>query len=160
MTDERFQELTRRHDEAVARLDEQERKERRNRWTIIATLISALTAGGGGATAYLNNDDDDIKTVVATHIATYDQWKSGANQDIDELLEQMQKLRDAVIRLQVTVENLSEKHRGGERLRHELGEVGRLLDGLETKGKPARAAKPAPASSEQVQQYKTELFEE
>lgn len=158
---EYIQELTRKHDDALERLDLQERKERRNFWAVLVSLVGALGAGGGGGIAYMQDlgDDDNVKTVVAVHVATDKQWKANADSDINTLLEQQQKLREAIIRLQATVEGLSARHRNSDQLRRELVEVERMLGDLGTGGASTtrKAAAPAP---EMVQQLKTDLFEE
>ena len=148
--------LTRKHDETLERLQVQESKERRNRWTVIISLLGALGAGGGAGGAYLQDigNDESVKTVVATHVATYEQWRDGADGDLKQLMVEQQQLRDAVIRLQVTVEMLSDKHRGGTQLREGLAEVERLLEGIGHRRK-TRASK---ANPEAVKKYKADLF--
>ncbi len=143
MTEEKFGELTRKHDETLERLQVQEGREKRNRWTVLLSLLGALGAGGGGGIAYLQDmgDDESVKTAVATHVATYEQWRSATNEDIGQMVIEQKNLRDAVIRLQVTVEMLSDKHSGNARLRAGLAEVSELLGAT---GKQAPKSKPAP----------------
>ncbi len=145
-----------RHDAAEARLDQQEAAARKNRNYLIITVLTALAGGGSGATALLGNDDESVKTAVATHVAVDEMWKDGADADIGALIEQQQKLRDAVLKLQFTVGGLSEKNRGGGGdLRARLDELEGLLGPAPERRTRRKREAPAPES---VQRLKGELF--
>lgn len=151
MTEERYEQLTKSHAEALDRLTGQETAAKRQRNYLMITALTAVIGGGGGATALIRNDDENVKTVVATHVAVYEDWRP----DVDAMQDQLMNLRDAMIRLQVTVEGLSDKHRGGRsgELRARMDEVEGLLSEIGGRRKPR--AKPAP---ERVNRLKGELF--
>ena len=161
MTEEHLHEFTRKHDETMARLELQEAKEKKNRLSIIVSLLGAIGVGSGGGLAYFQDDaeDQNVKTVVATHVALDDVWKADADDDIESLMEEQQKLRDAVMKLQFTVETLSDKHRGGRQLKADLAEIETLLEHVETKGRGKARRRTAPGA-DAVQQKVQELFVE
>lgn len=161
MPEAQLHELTKSHDDALVRLEMQESSTKKTRNYLIITALTALLGGSGSATALLGNDDESVKTVVATHVAVDEMWKAGADADIGALIDQQKKLRDAVLKLQFTVEGLSDKRRGagGGDLRARLDEVEGLLSGMDPAPKRrARKDRGAP-TPESVQRLRGELFE-
>lgn len=156
MTDDRYDSLTQKHDEALARLEAQESNSKKNRNYLLVTALTALVGGAGGGTALISNDDDQLKTAVATHAAVYEQWKPEITGDVAYMQKQITALRDAIIRLQTTAENPATGHHGSD-LRHSLDEVRSLLEIVKDGGGGRREPAAAPAA-ERVQQLKGELF--
>ena len=155
MSAERLDNLTSSTNDALARLDVHESTARKQRNYLILTAFTALLGGSGSATALLGNDDESVKNAVATHVAVDEMWKDGADADIGALIAQQKKLRDAVLKLQFTVEGLSERGRGGGGdLRARLDELEGLLGPVLERRSRKREA-PAPES---VQRLKGELF--
>ncbi len=158
MSTEGLDNLTERHDATVARLEAHESTVKKQRNYLILTVLTALAGTGSGATALIGNDDESVKTAVATHVAVDEMWKDGADADIGALIDQQKRLRDAVLKLQFTVESLSEKRRGsGGDLRARLDELESLLGEAEFAPKRRVRKREAPAP-ESVQRLKGELF--
>lgn len=104
MSEERFKELTEKHDHAIERLEEYEVRQRATRkWLMTAVLTAVGGLGGTGGLAYLDGAGDDA---VATHIAMSEQRAEIADANIEKLMDQQRELKEMLIRLQVNVENL------------------------------------------------------
>jgi len=156
------QELTRRHDETIARLELQEAREKRTRWTAVLSVLGALGAGGGGGLAYLDrgSDTDTMETVVAKHIALADSREASLATELKHLDRQQQAIRDAVIRLQVTVEGLSKtpsRRAPSRQVQAGLVEVNKLLAEIK---REKRSEKPISVSSAEVQGVRELLFQQ
>ena len=160
MTEDNYRELTERHDHALERLSAYEGAQKGHRRWMITAVLTALGAGGGsGVLAYTDSSgDDNMETVVATHVATSNQRAKVVDGDIGDLQDQQMKLREAVIRLQVTVEGISGKVRGNADIRAGLREVGDLLEDMHHgKRRSRKGGRPAPES---VQELRGQLFAE
>lgn len=162
MTEERVHELTRKHEETIARLEAQEAKAKAQRWTVITSLLAALTAGGGGGFAYFADDaeDDDVKTAVAVHVATAEIQMGDLEDDLDDLNDELEKAAKALAKLQGAIETLS---RSNARARREVAGIGELVEEL-AEPEPAEAPpgvkvrlKP---KADRVQRIKESLFAE
>ncbi|MCK4857896.1 MAG: hypothetical protein KAT58_08015 [candidate division Zixibacteria bacterium] len=102
-TEEKYEQLTQNHAAALVQMGEYERKRKKDRWTIIVSLLGVLGVGSGGGAAYLQNSSQgaNLETVVATHIATQEQWQAGVDADIEKMMESVDALKLVVVRLQV-----------------------------------------------------------
>jgi len=210
MSDKILDNLLKRHNEVLSKLEECDSVLKKNKSYLTVVALTAVLGGGGGATALIKNDDESVKTAVATHVAVYEEWKpkvsedisiikekigrltaitaflsgGGSNvveedtakaamaahvavyeewkpkvsEDLDMLRNQVSALREALIRIQVTTEGLSEKHRGSNsELQSRLDEVESLLDEADSfqSGSDGGKINPAP---ERIRQLKKELF--
>lgn len=144
MTDDRYQQMTANHSAALERMGEIEKGRRKDRWTTIFSLLGVLTAGGGGGFAYMQDtaQDEDFQTIVATHIATNEQWQDGVDADIEKIQDSIDDLRVVVIRLQ-TLSDVQD-HGEIESLLRQLGEKSRATN--------RRAGKASPSDVRRVQE--------
>lgn len=152
----RLDDLTARHDEALERLENHEKKAKRDRWTTIVSLIGALGAGGGGGLAYIQDDADDesVKTTVATHVATSSVAIDAAATDIEALQTQQMVIREAIVKIQTTIEMLSRRRSD---VREELHNVEDIINRIERRS-DSRIKARQPIDAETVQRTKENLF--
>jgi hypothetical protein len=159
VSEEKLQELTSRHDEALQRMEDYERKQKSGRITLITTLLTALGLGGGSGVAYFQDDSEEtMQTVVASHIAADDLWKENADRDLEDIKDSLDLLRDAVARMQGAADARATGSRGRGEVGARANEVDRLLKLIEFKAR--KPPKPTKASRDDVQALREQLFAE
>ena len=143
-----------------------DKKHKAMNWTALITAV--LAASGGVTNAYFEKElDDSIMDGVAAEVAVFRQFQADTAKALEHQREQIMVLREAVVRIQTTLDLLNERAliRGrnegyGRRLDESTKEVKKALERLPEE--PAPVPEPVPMkrapAQEQIQQMKREIF--